>query len=267
LEREVSFNGRHINIDTFIIKTVNGGVGGALALVNDVTEKYRMEERMKLLDRMAALGEISAGVAHEIENPLASIRGASELIKEGKGKKKELISMIIGEVERLDVVVKNFLEYAREAEVSLGPVDLKEVVNDTVTLLKVNPLWTEEIDIDINISDNIVVEADRARIKEAFLNIGLNALKALKEKGNLRIDVETNNEMVGIHFQDNGCGMDEEEKKKIFTPFFSTDPEGFGFGLSISHKIVELHGGYIDVESCKGERSTFTVWLRRHSEG
>ncbi len=260
---ETRFNDVIYSITTFKVKTKATPVSGAICLIKDITEKKQMEERLKLLDRLAALGEISAGVAHEIKNPLASIRGASELILSGKKEIKKLANMVIDEVDRLDTLVKNILDYAKDESLNIEEIQLLNTINDVIKVLKMNPLWTDEITLKTNVPENILISADSDRIKEVFINIGLNALKAIKGKGTIEINARSNTKNVSIEFIDTGEGIKKEILDKIFSPFFSTDPNGFGFGLAISHKIVEMHGGKIDVESEEGKGTKFTISMRK----
>ncbi len=266
-DMEIKFNKRDYSIITFNVRTKTTPIGGAICLMKDITEKKQMEERLNLLDRMAALGEISAGVAHEIKNPLASIRGASELILSENRDTKKLANMIIDEVDRLDALIKNILDYAKDESLNLKKLHLLKIIDDTVKILRMNPMWSDEISLNINIPENIFISADSDRIKEVFINIGLNALKSIKGKGKIEINAMLNSEMVGIEFCDTGAGIRKEIIDKIFSPFFSTDPNGFGFGLAISHKIVQMHGGKIEVESEEDKGTKFTVWIKGGYEG
>jgi len=263
---ETKLNDNIYSITTFKVKTKATPVSGAICLIKDITEKKQMEERLNLLDRLAALGKISAGVAHEIKNPLASIRGASELMLSGKKEIKKLANMVIDEVDRLDNLVKNILDYAKDESLDVKEIHLISAINDVIKVLKMNPLWTDEVSLHTNISEDIFIPADPDKIKEVFINIGLNALKAIKGKGTIEINAKVNSKNVKIEFIDTGGGIKTEIMDKIFSPFFSTDPNGFGFGLAISHKIVQMHGGKIGVESKEGKGTKFTILLRKKYE-
>ncbi len=241
-------------------------------------ESSQVYERVKERDRLAAIGEMAAGLAHEIRNPLGAIKGAAQLLIGPDGKPVEVgpetgefLDIIIEEVNRLNRVVTQFLDYARlEKYEPFEPnqLDVNEVVQKTVQLLA-NRDDASGIDIDVRIDDLIPpVAGDAESLLQVFLNLGINALQAMQHGGVLEIiTTRRRRSRLGygsfaeIRFRDTGVGIAGDKLKKLFIPFFTTKSRGTGLGLAISQRIVNQHGGTIEVRSNPGKGSTFSVFL------
>jgi signal transduction histidine kinase len=241
-------------------------------------ENSRVYERMKERDRLAALGEMAAGLAHEIRNPLGAIKGAAQLLVtpegtpvEGHVQKDvtEFLQIIVEEVNRLNRVVSQFLDYARPYKGDAQEIDVNEVVRKTVQLLEQQ---SGEVKLQLRLEDALPrVRGDAEQLRQVFLNLGLNALQAMPGGGSLTITTAQRAarrrveaglaSFVEIRFHDTGKGIAREHLKNLFIPFFTTKEKGTGLGLPISQRIITQHGGQIEVRSEAGKGTTFTVYL------
>jgi signal transduction histidine kinase len=249
----------------------------ALAAQAAITiENSRVYERMKERDRLAALGEMAAGLAHEIRNPLGAIKGAAQLLVGGDGKPVvgedagEFISIIVEEVNRLNKVVSQFLDYARPYKGEPAEVDVNEVVRRTMQILEAHE-HPQKVKLDVRLQAELPrVRGDAEQLRQVFLNLGLNAVEAMPEGGTLTITTarrrtqrrgEKPTSFVEVRFHDTGKGIAREHLKNLFIPFFTTKEKGTGLGLPISQRIILQHGGAIDVRSEPGKGTAFTVFL------
>jgi two-component system, NtrC family, sensor histidine kinase HydH len=247
-----------------------------------VIESSQAYERVKERDRLAALGEMAAGLAHEIRNPLGAIKGAAQLlITDGVSgdasaavssttEMVELLDIIVEEANRLNNVVTRFLDYARAerpGREGAGKVDLNQVVRKTVQLLQ------QELPKSIELRNRIdemlpPIAGDPESLMQVFLNLGQNALHAMPDGGTLEILTTRRRrsrlgygQFAEVRFRDTGIGIPRDRLKKLFIPFYTTKQKGTGLGLAISHRIVNQHGGTIEVRSTLGQGSTFSVFL------
>lgn len=228
-----------------------------------------MEEQVRRSERLAALGEMAAGLAHEIRNPLGIIRSATELLgrqPEASGQSSQLTRSVIEEVERLNTVVGNFLDFARPLVPNKQPVDMERLLSGVLALLEpeasqrgVAVAWSPHN------GEVPAVEGDETMLRRAFLNLCKNALEAMEGGGTLRVELSSSNPgsppMVWVEVSDTGPGVPEEIQPKVFNPFFTTKDEGTGLGLTLVHKIVASHGGTISFSSEEGRGTTFVVSL------
>ena len=222
-----------------------------------------IEEQLRRADRLSALGELSAGMAHEIRNPLGAIRGTAEILQEGippDDKRYEFACILIKEVDRLNRVVQDFLRFARPAPVERGRFDVHEVLRE-ILLLSRQQATKNSIVIELRADPLPLLAGDREQLKQAFLNLTLNALQAMPGGGTLTITTQLRGNQAAILFADSGQGIPPADIERIFNPFFTTRQEGTGLGLAITHRIVQSHGGRIDVSSRPGEGTVFTLTL------
>ncbi|GEM_PF-250926 len=251
---------------TFLTSTsplfdTSGNFMGTVHVVRDVTELKKLREKLALSERMAALGEVAAKVAHEIRNPLVSIGGFSRrLEKKLDGQYKEYASIITREVNRLEHILRDILGFVKEVRLSKELSDARKIIEETISL------FTREIDkkgieIVTEYKDPLPVEIDHNRMKEALINIINNAVQVLPEGGRITIRTYREGKEGVIEISDTGPGISEKDLPFIFDPFFTTKIEGTGLGLAITHRIVEEHGGRIEVKSVQGEGTTFYIHL------
>lgn len=215
-------------------------------------------------EKMASLGELAAGIAHEIRNPLAIIAGSAETMKkrEDRETKEEMVGYILEESDRINTMITNFLDFAKPKEPELVSCDIVEVVRKTIQLISPQAR-TQNCEVVGNFPQKpLYIEVDPELIQHAFMNIELNALEAMEHGGVLRIDVTHNQGgRVLIRFSDTGRGVPPKISQKIFDPFFTTKEGGTGLGLSITHNIVESHGGTLTNTSNDVKGTTFTINL------
>ncbi|MFQ6092062.1 MAG: ATP-binding protein [bacterium] len=221
----------------------------------------RLEEQLRSAERLSTLGELMAGVAHEIRNPLGSIRGAAEILAGAIGsdsKKREFADILIKEVKRLDEVVQNYLHLAKSPHPSKGRWELEEVIGSVLSIVKTRTK-EKNIEMKLEIEKGLSLEADRNQLIQVFLNIILNSLDAIDAKGTIHITARREDDTVRISISDNGRGIPEEDIPRVFESFFSTKEEGTGLGLAIAKRIVERHGGKIEVASRIGQGTSFII--------
>ncbi len=240
-----------------------------------VIENSKLYLQMKERDRLAALGEMSAGLAHEIRNPLAAIKGAVQYLDPKKlpDDDREFVEIMIEEVNRLNGVVTQFLDYSRPLKPSMAPTDVNEVVAKTFKLLEGQAPGHVKVEIELA-SWLPRVQADAEQLKQVFLNVALNAFQAMPGGGRLTVSTRVARDdlafwregvrradIVEIRFRDTGPGIPEEARENVFVPFYTTKEKGTGLGLAISQRLVKAHQGSIVVRSEVGQGSEFIVSL------
>lgn len=234
-----------------------------------VVENSRQYRRMQERDRLAALGQMAAGLAHEIKNPLGAIKGAAQLLNESTAEvsasDREFFGIILEEVDRLDRVVGSVLDYARPSKGDPGAVDVNTVVKRTVLVMASDR--TDQSSIETDLSEELpLVSADAEQLRQVLMNLVRNAVQSLGGSGGVRVStrlraVATGESRVEISVRDEGPGITPQVLKNLFVPFFTTKERGTGLGLAISQRMVEEMGGRIDVVTQPGAGSTFTVSL------
>ncbi len=241
---------------------------GLIITFQDLTEIRSMEDSVRRKDRLAAVGRVAAGLAHEIRNPLGAMRGAIQVLESNmppESMQASLMDIILRESDRLNSIITNFLGYARPAAVDFTDTNVGDAIKDTITLLKHSPdVRDEHILIDDLGNDSIVILADAAQLKQIFWNLARNAIQAMPDGGELRVGLETiPNNRIRIVFEDTGNGMTPEQVEQLFEPFSNSTTGGTGLGLSIVYQIVKDHNGVINVRSQEGKGTTITLDLPR----
>ena len=224
-----------------------------------------IEEKLRRAEKLSTLGEMAAVLAHEIRNPLGSIRGTAEILRDDYkpgDPKHEFIEIQIKETERLNRVVEGFLHMARPQPVDMRPCPVQDEL-ETIAFLVSNDARERRINLVLQPSKvPVIIKADGEKLRQAFLNIAINALQATPPGGSVIISTTVNQTaLCEISFRDTGSGIDAETLKRIFEPFYTTKPDGTGLGLAITRKIIESHGGTMSVESDVGRGTTVTVRL------
>jgi two-component system sensor histidine kinase HydH len=238
---------------------------GTMLLMQDVSEVKQLEEELKRNERLAALGEMAAGVAHELRNPLSSIKGLALLLKSkftANSTDREAADILVREVERLNRSIGELLDYARPDRLEKATVSLNEIVGKALTLLRVD---ADAAGIEI-VTEYCpppdLVHADQDKLSQVFLNLLLNAIQAMKNGGILQVaTVRDPGRQLLCRIQDSGCGIEADLLPKIFDPYVTTKSSGTGLGLAMSVKIIEEHGGRIDISSTPGQGTTVVVAL------
>jgi len=230
-------------------------------------ELYAMSARVQRVEKMAAVGEMGAGLAHEIKNPLASITGCIQLLRDelpyDAGRDK-LMRIVLREADRLSALVGNFLLFARPPSGKSSPISLDQAIPETISLFEKDERCRERISFRRSGQKGLWVAMDPDHFRQVLWNLLLNAVEAIAGSGWIDVRVEsTKTNQVSIRISDSGCGIPQEDLSHIFDPFFTSKPDGTGLGLSIVHTILESHDGWLEVESEDGQGTTFTVILNR----
>lgn len=231
-------------------------------LIKDVSEIVKMQEQMKQKEKLAAVGQLAAGIAHEIRNPLAGISGSIELLsQENKNPDdQKLMKIIIKEIDRLNNLITEFLDYSKPEKIPDQPVDLAFILDEVVQNLKSGILIKSDVNISTQISKSVILGFSD-KLKQAFLNIIVNAIHASqgKEGALVRISSESVGDHIIVKINDNGSGMSPEVKNRIFEPFFTTKSKGTGLGMAITHKIFESHRAVVEIDSQVGVGTEFKI--------
>jgi signal transduction histidine kinase len=229
------------------------------------TEKLiSIEEELRRSEKLATLGEMAAVLAHEIRNPLGSIRGTAEILKDDypvNSDKHEFIEIQIKETERLNNVVEDFLRMAKQNHPEIKPCPIAVELDTIVTILKKDAAIADVVITIDNISPALLIKGDAEKLRQALLNVMINAIHAATGGGLIEISAAEQGEYCELYIRDNGKGMTTETINNIFEPFFTTKESGTGLGLAITRKIIAAHGGDISVASSPGEGSCFTIKL------
>lgn len=249
---------------------------GAVVVMEDVTVTVSLEEQLRWAERMKVVGEFSAGIAHEINNPIGIISACAEHLARKLEKESELshdylkpLKAIEEEAARCSSIIKNLTVFSRRKEFNLKSTDIGYVVLAALEAVKPQ---AEQSGVIIEFSDRregrdgFCVLADEAQLRQVFLNLALNAIQAMPEGGLLQVRItpgmtSATHETIEIDFRDTGCGIAKEDLEKVFTPFFTTRSSGIGLGLAVSHGIIQGHGGALTVHSKEGQGSSFVVSL------
>jgi two-component system, NtrC family, sensor histidine kinase HydH len=246
------------------IRDYENQITGFLFLFRDLTQIKALKKQVETNKRLAAIGKLAAGVAHEIRNPLSSIKGFATYFGEryeDQSKDREIAQIMVKEVERINGSVTQLLEFAKPLTVEKKQVNIKEMVTHSLKLVH-HDLDQKNIETRVDIdTKKPVIHTDGDRMNQVLLNLYINAIEALDDKGTLEIQVKDLEDKLQIRVKDNGRGMDEASLDLIFDPYFTTRPRGTGLGLSIVHRIIENLGGSIRVESKKGEGTCFIINL------
>ncbi len=237
---------------------------GFVVNFQDLSEVERIKRRERLRDRMAALGEMTVRVAHEIKNPLASISGSAQMLagQDGvDGTARRLLGIIVDESSRLSRIIDEFLNSARPHQLRKRPVDVAAILEDHVALLRRSPELGPDHDIRLSVPGPISILADENLLHQIFWNLSRNALQAMPEGGRLEISVLRRGGTAVLRWSDTGEGMDEELRSRAFEPFVTTRSSGTGLGLAVVYTLVDEHDGSVDIESRPGEGTTVTIAL------
>ncbi len=271
----------HLGFSISPLTNPEGSFIGHTLIFQDITKFKEMEEQMKRVDKMAAVGVLAAGMAHEIRNPLAALSGSIQMLKSELSlnpQQQHLMEITLRESERLNALITDFLLFAQPPQTHKMVSSIGRIIDETIELFLHSPSVHDGIHIlRPNNDEEIRTSVDPDQIKQAFWNLLINAAQAMPHGGEIRVQCQKGNawgiphlpaprqfngeEWVKISIADSGHGIAPEEKEKIFEPFFTTKENGTGLGLSIVHKIIETHNGLIKVESDLDRGSTFTLFL------
>lgn len=257
-----------INLTRTVLKDKLGKTRGTSAILRDVTEQKRLEQQVIHAEKLAAIGQLTAGLAHEMGTPLNIISGRAEYLLSDNTCQdpcRESLNVIIHQTERMVQLINNLLEFSRPHKAHFAKLDLTEVIEGVLSLLETQ-LMKSNVKVDMRIAPGLPqIEADYHQLQQVFLNLMLNSVQAMPKGGMIALTVETNGErgLIKASVADTGTGITEENLPKIFEPFFTTKDsgQGTGLGLAIVAKIMRDHGGTITAESPRGKGTTFRLTL------
>jgi two-component system sensor histidine kinase PilS (NtrC family) len=245
----------YLRLSVSPLRYLSNESGGKIFVFQDVTEIRRIEESMKRVEGLALVGEMAAGIAHEIRNPMASISGSIEVLKEGydwDSTQERLMAIVSREIDRLNQLIGDFLLFARPKETKWRTFDLNEVIKESLTLFKNSPRWNKNIRVITHFIDSLLIESDPALIKQVLWNLLLNACDAMPEGGILEIGTkwvletpQSKGKNVAIVIRDTGDGFDPITLPRLFTPFLTTKERGSGLGLATVKRIVDQLRGRV----------------------
>ena len=255
----------HIGYALTQLTNAEGTPSGYIVIFQDLTDWRRLQDELRLKDRMAAVGELAAGIAHEIGNPLAAISGSVQMLAgayEGQPAQTQLLEITLKESQRLDRTIKGFLKFARPKERSNVRFDVAELLAENLKLLRHSSEVAENHSFELELNpSSIDLEADPDQVSQIFWNLARNALRAMPDGGTLTVVGRVADSNYRISFEDTGRGMDDEERARLFHPFKTFFDGGTGIGMAIVYRIVEEHGGRLTVDSEPGKGSVIAVEL------
>jgi two-component system sensor histidine kinase PilS (NtrC family) len=256
---------RFLGVSISPLRTAQNQTTGFVFNFQDLTEMKRLEREVETKERMAALGRLSAAIAHEIRQPLTAMTGAlKELARFAplEDDDKKLVQIVSRESQRLNQIISDFLDYSREKNYSFANLDIVALMEETLLLIERNTALGPRVNVErVYAQRRMFVRADRDAIKQVFWNLCNNALRAMPQGGALTVGVQPAAEFVRVSVRDTGVGIDPAEATRIFEPFQSNFTGGTGLGLAVVFRILHAHGGLIHVNSTKGQGAEFIVDL------
>ena len=265
-----------INAYTAPIFAQRGDQDGAVMIIRDLSRIKDLEGTLRRADRLSMLGTLAAGLAHEIKNPLGGIKGAAQLLSmelQEESALQDYTQIMIKEAERINFIIEELMDLGNPREPEIGDVDLTKIMNDIV-LLQREAARGRNILFKLKLDPSIPpVQGDEGLLTRLFLNVIKNARESISNEGDVVIETRIvsnyhmtgpgrrSSPMVDIIISDTGCGIDQHEMDRIFTPYFTTKSKGSGLGLAISQKIIEDHNGLLKIESSPGAGTTVTISL------
>jgi len=249
-----------LGYNTAILTDRHNSALGVILSFTDLTEVKRLQEQMELRERLTALGEMSAGIAHELRNPMAVISGYLNLLyKKTDSVGQDVIRKSIDEINGMNRIIGDLLTFARPASLNRVSVNSKELIETCLAAV----IKAKDIGPRLRTSmklDDVRISCDEVLMRQAFSNMIQNAIESMPDGGNLAIESKSGKDLI-IVIRDTGTGIPADRLKKIFLPFYTTKDSGVGLGLALAHKIISSHGGRIEVESKEGQGTTFTVLI------
>ena len=249
-----------LGFNTALLMDLQGKSLGVILSFSDLTEVKQLQEQMELRERLTALGEMSAGIAHELRNPMAVIAGYLNLLaKKQDGTGQAVIKDVLAEISGMNRIIGDLLTFARPTALNRTAVNMRELIEACVSTVLQAKVADARITTVIELGEG-TASVDEVLMRQALGNLIQNAVEAMPEGGTLTVRSQRDRELF-IAIKDTGAGVPREQHRKIFLPFFTTKDKGVGMGLALTHKIITAHGGRVEVESREDSGSTFTVVL------
>jgi len=248
---------------------LRSGKIGEILIFQDMTAVRKMERQVERNRRLALIGEMAAGLAHEMRNPLAAIGGSIRLLsRENAGSEtgERLMRIILRGKEQLEAFLRDFLLLAKPAQGVAEPLRINKIIEDVLDTIRFGPDWTEDVEIVRTSADDMIVFGNRSEIQQVFLNVILNSFQAMNETGRLTIETGRQGDQVRITIEDTGSGIEKENMERIFEPFYTTKEKGTGLGLAIVNRIMESHGGRVAIESDPGKGTRCTIFMPAYED-
>ncbi|MCY9665429.1 PAS domain S-box protein [Paenibacillus alginolyticus] len=258
----------HVSVTKTPIKNEKGKIIGFAGITRDITERKRTEELLRKSDKLSVAGQLAAGLAHEIRNPLTSLRGFLQLLQNDMKGKQHYFDIMLSELDRINFIVSEFLVIAKPEAIQYKKSDLINILQTVIALLDTQAnLCNVQLLLEFE-SDIPEFICSEMHLKQLFINLVKNAIEAITKDGHIKITVSMQgSEMIRVRTQDNGCGIPEERVKQLGEPFYTTKEKGTGLGLMMCFKIVEAHRGTMSIQSRIGEGTIIDVFLPTQSIG
>ncbi|MCY9697765.1 PAS domain S-box protein [Paenibacillus alginolyticus] len=258
----------HVSVTNTPIKNEKGEIIGFAGITRDITERKRTEELLRKSDKLSVAGQLAAGLAHEIRNPLTSLRGFLQLLQNDMKGKQHYFDIMLSELDRINFIVSEFLVIAKPEAIQYKKSDLINILQTVIALLDTQAnLCNVQLLLEFE-SDIPEFICSEMHLKQLFINLVKNAIEAITKDGHIKITVSMQgSEMIRVRTQDNGCGIPEERVKQLGEPFYTTKEKGTGLGLMMCFKIVEAHRGTMSIQSRIGEGTIIDVFLPTQSIG
>ncbi len=269
LEDDLGGSGIRLGLSVGPLEDQDENVVGFIVNFQDLTELEIETERRRMRDRMAALGDMAARMAHEIKNPLASISGSAQVLTSLDGvdeTKDRLLHIVVDESRRLSGILDEFLDYARPHQATHKPCNVSQMLKDCMDLLRRSAELGGNHRLSLDTAEDLIVHGEEHLLKQLFWNLSRNAIQAMPSGGELTISAQRRKGSAVMVWQDTGVGMSEEVRRRAFEPFMTTNPQGTGLGLAVVYTAIEDHGGTIDIQSSPGAGTTITVELPLYPE-
>ena len=259
----VGDEGKYLSLTISPLVNIVNKVQGLVIIIQDKSREKYLEAQAVRADRLLAIEELASGIAHEIRNPMGIIKTISQTLKEEKEDDDDLIEgldIIINEIDRANKVIDGLLNFSRPLENEMKEISLNKILKEVV-LITDKYSNKQDVDIELHIKEDVYVIADKEKLKQVFINIILNSVQSMINGGVLYIRTEAIDNGVNISFLDTGIGIKKEHLEKIFNPFFTTKEKGVGLGLSLSHRIIQDHNGYMTIESIESKGTQIDIYL------
>jgi len=244
------------------LKNILNKAEGAVLIIEDISNIKKLENQMRRAEKLSAIGELASGIAHEIRNPLGIVKTISQTINKDieDEETKEGLEIIESEIDRANKVIQGLLDFAKPNVFSNKEQSINELINSVLLLMN---KYAQQYKVMIHYTclKDSIINVDADKLKQAFINIIFNSIQAIPSGGDIYVDLMHSEDWVVISFKDNGVGIEKDKLEKIFEPFYTTKGEGTGLGLAITHRIIEEHKGYIEIESEAGKGTMVRIFL------